>query len=112
MTTHRWAQVSRARVALGELEHECTPLLCKACHLNMLPTRERLRTVLDGAVEQLNAAKLRDTLRGTIPDGTIESLAGMAYALLYAGSMLEHCEPCIAIKLEVAAALIVGRLEG
>lgn len=85
-----------------------TIVKCQHCGFAPLPARERLRTVLDGAVDQLNAAKVGDALRGSVPDDTVASLAGMAHAMLYAISMLERCEACIAVELERAAALIVG----
>jgi hypothetical protein len=54
---------------------------------------------------------LRDALHGNMRDETISSLAGMAHAMLYATCMLERCEACIAVELERAAALIIGRVD-
>jgi hypothetical protein len=87
-----------------------SPIKCSQCNRAYLPTRERLRQILDGALQSLNEAKLSDALKGTVSDETIVELAAMAHALLYALSALERCEPCIRLEVARASELIVGRL--
>jgi hypothetical protein len=83
---------------------------CSVCGKSALPTRERLRQILDGALHSLNEAKLSDLLKGTVADDTVTELAAMAHALLYALSALDRCEPCIRVEVARASELIVGRL--
>lgn len=111
--TARWCSTVDARSGNApESGSLGTPIRCVRCGVSYLPTRERLAQVLNGAIDNLNHAKLGDALRGNLADDTIENLAAVAYALLYSSSMLEHCEPCIKVKIETAAAVVVARTKG
>jgi hypothetical protein len=66
--------------------------------------------VLDGALEQLNAAKLHDALRARLPAASLQRMAQLAHAVLLASSMLERCERCCNAAISAASEQIALRL--
>lgn len=78
----------------------------------LLPSRARVRVVLEGGLEHLNLAKLCDAVHGKpLPATTAQRLAMLGHALLRAVSMLERCERCLDAELERAALNIAQRLQ-
>lgn len=75
-----------------------------------LPTRARVQSVLDQAIEHLNAAKLADALRARLPEASLQRMGQLAHAVLLASSMLERCERCTNNAISTATEQIALRL--